>query len=82
MCLLTQFCVYYTIPGTNIALNRNMARVRENVVAVDVENDGRLCMSESDVEIENCFPAGVARRRPSATTSRTLRTKHAAEGGI
>ena len=38
---LTQFCVRCPIPGKNIMLERvtYMVRVRENVVAADVEND-------------------------------------------
>jgi hypothetical protein len=35
--LLTQFCLYHTISGTNIVINMYMACVRENVVVVDVE---------------------------------------------
>ena len=36
---LTQFCVHYSIPRTNIMLNLYVVRVRENAVAADVVND-------------------------------------------
>ena len=61
---LTQFCVHYSIPGTNIMPNVYMVRVRENVIAADVENDKYLYASETTITVTNS-----SRRR---STSRTL----------
>jgi hypothetical protein len=75
----TQLRIYHTITGTNIVLDMYKARFREDVVTVDVENDGCLCVSKRDVVDANFFPAGAtntvtnsSQRRLSATTPETL----------
>ena len=68
---LTQFCVRCPIPGKNIMLERvtYMVRVRESVVAADVENDGYLYASETTITVTNSSGAGQ-RREPCKQTKR------------
>ena len=66
---LTQFCVHYSIPGTNIMPSVYMMHVRENAIAADVENDGYLYASEITITVTNS-----SWRR---STSRTLQTNQA-----
>ena len=66
---LTQFCVHYSIPGTNIMPNVYMVRVRERVVAADVEKNEYLYASETTITVTNSSGAGQ-RREPCKQTKR------------